>query len=75
MMLCQHGYYEEECRFCYPEPETGPEPTYEDQCAASDHAYHGDDNPDDAEQGGRCYCGAMRYPAGGQRTEEGGGER
>lgn len=35
-----------------------PEPTTEELCAP--HPYHGDDN-----DGGRCYCGQQRYPAGG----------
>lgn len=42
-----------------PEP---PEPTTEDICSMQGHLYEGDD-----EDGGRCYCGAKRYPRGGPK--------
>lgn len=54
-----------------------PEWTQEDQCHAEGHPYRGDEwplpDPDDAPtdfavilaEGGRCYCGARRYPHGG----------
>lgn len=45
-----------------PEP---PEPTEEEICEYSGHPYDGDD-----EQGGRCYCGKVRYPEGGPKNEE-----
>lgn len=42
-----------------PEP---PVPTAEDYCECEGHLYHGDD-----EEGGRCYCGAKRFPRGGPK--------
>lgn len=45
------------------EPDYVPEPlepTTEDICGFEGHLYSGDD-----EDGGRCYCGAKRYPRGG----------
>jgi hypothetical protein len=39
-----------------------PVPTAEDYCECEGHLYHGDD-----EEGGRCYCGAKRFPRGGPK--------
>ncbi|RJQ07717.1 MAG: hypothetical protein C4551_06270 [Bacillota bacterium] len=51
----------------YPE-EPYPEPDWDDEaiCASDGHAYYGDDD-----QGGRCYCGAVRYPTGGPPRTKG----
>lgn len=42
-----------------------PEPTVEDYCAGTGHAYYGDDGDGSEGTIGRCYCGAQTYPAGG----------
>lgn len=43
----------------------GPIPTDEDLCdMCAPHSYYGDD-----QDGGRCYCGNVRYPAGGGLPE------
>ena len=47
-----------------PEPQM-PEPTIEELCGP-EHPYCGDDGDH-----GRCYCGAQRYPKGGEPREEG----
>jgi len=47
------------------EPELEWEPTDEEICAGTGHKYDGDD-----EEGGRCYCGKKRYPAGGPQFEK-----
>jgi hypothetical protein len=51
---------------CYREPEqTWP---LEEECAHYGHVYYGDDYSDDPDgMGGRCYCGAKRYPTGGPK--------
>ena len=41
------------------------ERTTEDHCAATGHAYAGDDSDGSERTMGRCYCGAQTYPAGG----------
>jgi hypothetical protein len=37
----------------------------EELCEAEGHRYAGDDHPEWPEDGGRCWCGKMRYPVGG----------
>ncbi len=56
------GYdYIDSSSYYYPE---ATEPEYPDEtewiCGAHGHDYYGDDS-----EGGRCYCGAKRYPRGG----------
>jgi len=55
----------------YGMPQPVPEPPYQepddsDICGSMGHPYHGDDS-----EGGRCYCGECRYPAGGPDKEVG----
>jgi hypothetical protein len=57
----------------YAPREQQPGPTVEDYCAAGGHAYAGDEPGAPAGQEARCYCGAVRGPAGG--LADGDGER
>ena len=52
---------------CWDNEPVRPDPTPEDYCAGTGHAYYADQQIKQITEGltGRCYCGARTYPPGG----------
>ena len=61
------GNPDEMCWCGYEEPPV-QRPSIEAECASGGHDFYGVDHPDAPDgMGGRCYCGARRYPVGGSK--------
>lgn len=62
--LCRDHGCQEEAWEHWLEGQRQTSPSVEEECESRGHEYHSDDGTDRL-TGGRCYCGRVRYPAGG----------